>query len=78
MTDDITRRQEGLKILHLGRAPKTVTLGETEVVTINDLIDRDLIAPDAAQYYLNGVQVEPDALVKNGDGLVTVDSVTAG
>lgn len=73
---DLTRT--GVKILHLGRDPKVVTLDETQQTTIGDLIQAGHVSAQAEQYFLNGRQVPASALVKNGDGLVTLDKVSAG
>jgi len=69
---------EGIRVLHLGRPPKTVVIEEPEGVSIQTLIERGILEGGAEQYFLNGQQVDEAAIVKPGDGLVLVDSIVAG
>ena len=76
MSDELANK--GVRVLHLGRLPKVITLEEPEGVSIRTLIERGQIEGGADHYFLNGNQVSEDAIVRPGDGLVLVDAIIAG
>jgi len=77
--DEVGLSRGTVKVAALGRPPKIVTLPDDREATIADLIDRGFLqGGDDVQYFLNSRQVDTDAIVKNGDMIVSIDNIDAG
>lgn len=74
------RAQGGtVKVAALGMRPKHVTLPEDRPATVGDLIEQGFLkGGQDVQYFINSVQVNKDAIVRDGDAVCSIDKIDAG
>jgi hypothetical protein len=68
-----------IRVAELGRAPKSVSVGPDEELTIGELVAENHISSPDFHFFINGRQAGGiDALVRAGDSVVAIKRINAG